>query len=542
MKVSERDTRDPLGRTVDVYRLVRYVYSICFESSSPIANEEMRELVWRAFSEIGSGNRQLRERDLPVFFGRISGPSENTIYTIGLPERTQIEACHALQEVARSRGRIVDLGRAVPRDIGARPFGRYLHGSSIFYADPFAEQPADRRWEWRSYEIVAVPNRSPRSPLPAIDVEAGRIHDPTSWARLMPAILEMVEEMTGAASYRSLRSAMKGSFGIEVREVESPDFPHYGILSPGWLSERGCEVTVLLRASLPVELKYVVLAHELAHFTRHFLLIYLNQFVEQASWTAPELETSYLDLIDEKVGNLSRLEEDANVLSSYLLIPPRYDLEAMASMISERGRPLSDAELAWRFLQSLFPEGALNEGSWRELDDTRERLVGDLAVPDDLNSASADTLYLAMLRAVLGRDEYMAGTEIESVNKDLSQLTEAIGDVLQDAYGSKGLERSRLRRGDRAARSTISAELSSLRRSLPPLDAEGQAAPERLPLAPTSGNRSGKADGRWRSPLAPEHHAKTVADWQAEFPFHAVILYPFQKPVSKDFEWPTRLD
>jgi len=543
MKISERDTRDPMGRRVDIYRLVRYVDSVSFESSSPVSDDDMRELLWQAFAEIGSGNRRLRERDLPVFFGRIERPSENTLYAIGMPEQTQIEACHALQAVAESFGPIVDWGRQVPRDLGAQPFGRYLHGTSIFYADPFVEQPEDPRWEWRSYEVLVEPNRAPRSRLPAIEVEADRFHDPTSWLGLMPAILEMIEEMTGAASYRSLRSAVKRHFGIDVREIDSPDFPHYGILSPGWLTERGCEMTVLLRASLPVELKYVVLAHELAHFTRHFLFVYLNQFVEQASWTAPALEGSYLDMIDEKVGSLRRLEEDANVLASYLLIPPRYPLEAMAAMIHERGRTLSGAELAWRFLQPLFPEGALEGGSWRELDEAQDRLLADLASPDGLDPASPDTLYLAMLSAVLLREEYMAGRKIESVNHDLGALMEAVGNAMEAASDPEGLDQSRLRgRRSGGEEAEISGELSSLRRSLPPIEAESGVMPERLPLAPTSGNPSGEEDGRWRSPLAPELRSENVAEWQAKFPRHTVMLYPFQKPLPKDFEWPTRLD
>ena len=151
--------------------------------------------------------------------------------------------------------------------------------------------------------------------------------------------------MIGPTSYKSLRLAVKQHFGIKVQEECNSDFARYGSLMTGWIDNRGCPLVIHIRATLP-GLKYIVLAHELAHFTLHFPLLYCGQLIEQLAWSVPELELAYYSIMMRHLhGDPTLIEHDANIFASYFLIPPRYDLTQWQAICLRAARNLVEVNL-----------------------------------------------------------------------------------------------------------------------------------------------------------------------------------------------------
>jgi hypothetical protein len=534
MATLERKTRDPGGKVVDVYPHIPFVSAICIRFTEEPGEDDLRALVLSVFEEIASSaNRRVRERDLPVSVGRFSNRYGDRFVALCLPEILKVDIHFMFQDAIRALYEIEEISRAAWRDVEARHFGRYANGQFIFYADPLLPfDQEDQRWEWRSFEVERPRIPPPtRTPMPAIDFVAGPRHDLESWVILAPQIAEVVSEMHGPSSYGALRRAAKSHFGLQVREVTGSSFPHYGMLTAGWVAEDGCEVTILLRASLPAQLKYVVLAHELAHFVRHFPFIYMNQVAEQVAWVHPRLEGLYAAMAERHLGAPSRLEDDANNFATYLLLPPVFDLDRMASIMIEGGGPVRPEELGWRLLQSFFPDGALNEASWAEIEELQATIQRDL---DQRSTGSDDpqTLQMAMLRALLRRNEEGVSAAIQNINQCLHDLHHDLGLLIARATDLDAVPSMREAEFDDKAANT---EFRSQRRLLPSLDGRGDLGrTPRIPICPASDNRAAAATLNWRSPAHPSHRGKPVAAWQREFAEHTIALYPFQRPLPLD--------
>jgi hypothetical protein len=535
MAILERKTRDPGGKLVDVYPHTPFVSAICIRFTKEPSDDDLRGLVFSVFEEIAcSVNRRVRERDLPISLGRFSNRYGDRFVALCLPEVLMVDIHFMFQDAIRALGRIEEISRAAWRDVEARHFGRYANGQFIFYTDPLRpNDQEEQRWEWRSFEVEGPKIPPPRrTPLPAIDFVASPRHDLESWVLLSPQIAEVVSEMHGPSSYGALRRAAKSNFGLQVREVTGSSFPHYGMLTAGWVAEDGCEVTILLRASLPAQLKYVVLAHELAHFVRHFPLVYMNQIAEQVAWVHPRFEGLYGAMVERHLGAPSRLEDDANNFATYLLLPPVFDLDRMASIMFEGGGPVRPEELGWRLLQSLFPDGALNEASWAEIEELQATIQRDLDQRSSIDSDDPQTLQMVMLRALLRRNEEGISAEIQRLNQDLHDLHRDLDPLIARVSDPDAGPSMREAEFDDKGANT---EFRSQRRLLLPIDGRGDLGrTPRIPICPTSDNRAAATTLNWRSPSHPSHRGKPVAAWQRDFADHTIVLYPFQRPLPLD--------
>jgi hypothetical protein len=540
VRVEERSTPDPGGKTVDVFPPTTHVSAIVLEPAVGFTEEALSDAVLGVLRDLrGSRNRRLRERDFPVYVGAFRTSWGEDLAAIGLPELFESRIHIAFQERVRSIADIRDIGRSAVADVEAMPFARYVGGHIILYGDPFVPPRARAGdLELRSYEVAStttVPAR--RVPPPQTEIRAGLIHTIESWQKLGPAIVDFVGEMFGAASYRSLRLTVQNHFGIGVIEERDPAFPRYGSINTGWFTDDGgVRVDIRLRAALPPELKYVTLAHELSHYLLHFPLLYCGQLVEELSWYAPPLETWFGEIVSEHIGEgLSDLERDANTFTSYFLIPPRYDTAQMASLIFEGDRPPTPEELAWRFLQPLFPDRTAAQYSWRNLDEMRDAVTTETALAS-INAAEPDTLYFTALQALLRRETPDAADLREAVQSRVKLVYDRVFAELEDATDRDGtIDPAVLlnRISGRRKEPVIGTELGASRQLLAPRSGKATQDTRRLPLAPRSSRDRAMVSGRWLRVDAADQ-PRPVAAWQDAFSDRVIALYPYGRPPETD--------
>lgn len=546
MGVRAREVPDLGGRQVDVYDRPEYLSAIVFQPEPQITADDVTASVLGVMRRLRSSPKKQRDRDFTAWFGTMdprllerwaAGGLTAPRWAIGLPETFNADVHMAFQRgVYDDLGDIIDIGRSTLVDIAARPLARYAFGDIALYVDGTA--PASERddgVELRSAEVtrpVAAPAvkaaakaKVTRRALPAVESVSPALHALEDWEERRAVVVDMVDRMTDAASYASLKTRVQRSFGIEVVEEASPDFVRLGSLTAGWVDDGGIPLRITIRKQLAPELKYVSLAHELAHYVRHFPLIYCGQLVEQIAWHVPELEAVYQRLLTDHLGDvMDRLEYDANVFASYLLIPPMYDLDKMASLMFESDRGLTGPDLAWRFLQPLFPvrNASGRSSSWAELDDVRAATAADMAFTAPWDPAG-DELYDAIVRATATREDDAAQETQDRIDEGLVGLARSI---LTEITGilDEGVDRERLRSlaGEDAG---VSPELTPHRELVPPLRPDPSARPRRVPLVPA--RALGRQSPTWVA-FIDEHGdgARSVEEWGEAHPDATLALYP----------------
>jgi hypothetical protein len=139
---------------------------------------------------------------------------------------------------------------------------------------------------------------------------------------------------------------------------------------------------------------------------------------------------------------------------------------------------------------------------------------------------------MAMLRALLRRNEEGISAEIQSLNQDLHDLHRDLGPLIARVSDPDAGPSMREAGFDDKGANT---EFRSQRRLLPSVDGRGDLCrTPRIPICPTSDNRAAATTLNWRSPSHPSHRGKPVAAWQRGFVDHTIVLYPFQRPLPLD--------
>lgn len=529
MPIHTRSTRDIGGKDVDVIPVPSQVFGIFFADRGEL-RDELRSATMDALRHIAaSPNRRLRERDFVVWVGTFTNRIGLDLAVLGLPDGVALAVAESFYATVPP---YTDLGSYPWRDCSAVPYFRYDHGVVIEYASP-AAPGVDHQGDIvaRGFELAdgsqKRPTTAPITSFPSL--RASKLHSIDTWLVTNEQIVKWISALEGAVSFTGLRKICTNYFGLSVFLEPRPEIVRLGSIRTGLISPSGeCEVRILIASSLPAELKRVVLAHELAHYALHFPLVYGAQLVEEISWDIPELQLVYRSILASRFRRgLHDLEEDADRFAAHCLIPPMYlPLGRMASVTLEMGRQPTGAELAWRFLQPLFPESGLTTYSWRNWDEMLSRAQREMAFVKDLSIAEADDLYLRMLLATLENEAGGRNRKrmVEGVQECWSELTRVL-ESLEVASTPAEVRAALTGYGDweDGSEGELFPEFGHRRELLPPLDETEGMFPV-VPLAPADRNKTGAKQGLWQQLNEPSS-PRPLVEWRAATADHGVMLY-----------------
>lgn len=521
MRVRQRGTPDPNGHVVDVYPRELTINVITLKACTDVDDSILLTAALDALRVIQKMPiARLRDRDFSIFFCHWEAYGE-ALVDIGLPSRFDHRLHRLFREQLSSVANIVELGDSLALDVGAKPFARYHHGKLVAYVDPLDTHVCDAAQEsdveLRSAESAdSVATRRRRtSPLPSIRANGPQRHSIETWDTVRTDILNFIWDTLEPGTFDSLRREVDRQFGIHVRVAPTALTGKHGSITTDWLidSDQGCEVVILINKDLADKLKYVVLAHELAHYVVHFPIILAGQLVDQLAWAEPAFELAYSDLFHQYFQDGRVLEEEANSLASCMLIPPKFHLRGMADFAFENFQSVSAEELAWRFLQSFFPETSEIQYSWRNWDEMRRRAERDVEWANGVNAMNAATLYQAMPKSTLEREKRESGKPPDRTSEAVYEFWDRLPAALA--------ARSRTITGPISDMPTLDS-VNSSRQILEPR-IHGRSNLSRQPIAPATKSRAPKL---WRSVLDLSAPPRTVEEWQLQYPNDAITLYP----------------
>lgn len=516
MRILTKPEPDPGGKVVDVYGPVEYLRTLVFDYREGLERDLVRLSLSALLRISGASSKRVRERDLPIRLGEYTNRLGMHLLIIGLPYELHTPAFRILSAELSSHEAFAEVNYSSTTDFNPKPFVRYDHGKFIWYADKFIKiedvtppQVPGVSFEIRSCELRSKPAKNPYSAPDPPQRKASSRHSERDWLENRASILNFVESFKGPCGYKRLAKIIRDYFGISVFEENSPEFGEYGLirLSSNTDNEPPA-VRMLVRGDLDERLKYVVLAHELAHYVLHFQILTLSQIVEQVSWSIPEVELYYLDLIDSGDPSLLQtIEDEADDLASLFLIPPwLHPVDRVAQVILEGDRSPSPEEMIWRCLQPLFPEDRFAAAAWKDLDEIRWRTLRDSLRGDLKIEGRTESLFHRAFRAALRVER----TGLEEIGK--RRQTDVIFDEMQkvltvvaereDADARSYIKKLLAERGPTESGDFRSDFLwtkkSFCRELIPPIEWNGVDAYPRVPLEPAIYNRDGLPEGDWR--------------------------------------------
>jgi hypothetical protein len=523
-----RATRGISGQLVDIYPAAEdTIISVLVLDRTRVNESRLRYDVFAVMASITEmGDSRLRERDFPVYLCNWTTGGRR-LTGIGLPKVFPVPLHLAFQHLIRATNGITEISEGRASDVGARPFMLYNHGKLIAYADAFEEiSPLpDSRIEVRSAEFKPrVIRRRPTAPLPVVRWSGpGDRHSIDTWNDLRLDVLKFIHATIIPGTFHSLRTEVKRQFDIAVRVAPTSTAGQHSSISAGWVTreDQACTVTIRISQDLPDQLKYIALAHEVAHYVLHFPIILAEQMTEQLSWFVPHARCVYADQFERYFENGVKLEEQADLLAGYLLIPPQIPLAGIERFAVEvsGARPyvgdglVTSEEAGWRLLAEYFPERSLVEHSWQNHDEMRDLAQRELAWARSADDSGDITMYRMMLRAVMRRESPDADRE----SRDLADATRKFWDGVANGSG-------------------ISAFCSCDHDEQPPIIEVGHRIADRQFLGPLAGARalmpriplvpkSTRTTGQWVNLLDPTQPPASVAEWRQRHPEHGVVLY-----------------
>jgi hypothetical protein len=284
------------------------------------------------------------------------------------------------------------------------------------------------------------------------------------------------------------------------------------------------------------KLKYVVLAHELAHYVLHFPLLVLLRYVEETAWNVPEVESYFQQLVAENPSTMQSIEDQADELASFLLIPSWvYPIRRLTDRMLEGGVSPSPQEMIWRFLQPLFPEDCFSDTTWRNLDEIKRRARPDTLRFGNVGSPAPSNLFERMFQAALRIEKNGIGEAATS--NPASVLLEKMG-KLASKIEALPVEDARkrvrkllsspggLNKCDDVARDLAEGLGAFGREIIPPLVGDGTGLFPRVPLVPAIHNLEGDVEADWKLKTNPSGSpAGTVTEWRQWKKDHGLVLY-----------------
>ena len=524
-----RATRDISGRLVDLYPAAEDTYlSVLVLDRTRLNESRLRYDVFAVMASIAAmANSRLRDRDFPVY--RCDWTTGGRRLTgIGLPEIFPAHLHLAFQRPIRDSAGIVEIGRGRASDVGARPFMLYNHGKLIAYADAFEEiSPLpDSSIEVRSAEFKPRVARRRRGERPPVIRRSGpgERHSIDTWNDLRSDILKFIHATITTGTFHSLRREVARQFDITVRVSPTSVAGKHSSISAGWVTreDQACPVVIHISQDLPDQLKYVALAHEVAHYALHFPIILAERITEQLSWLVPHARCVYADQFEHYFGDGSGLEEQADLLAGHLLIPPQIQLTNLQRVVSEVGgiRPygnggqVTDEELAWRLLAEYFPERSFAQHSWQNYDEMRDLAQRELAWARSANDTGDVTMYRMMLRAALSRESPGAQRKSRDLVTAIHEFWDSVANgswIFAPCSRDHDKQLSLAEVGHRGVDWQVRGPLSATREQM-----------RRIPLVP----KSARTTSQWVNVLDLARPAASVAEWQQRHPEHGVMLYP----------------
>jgi Zn-dependent peptidase ImmA (M78 family) len=520
MLPEKRDTLDVSGHRVDLYPSDSETYlSVAAVAADLITEDTLRECVFKSMREMSIFSSRLRDRDFTVYVCSWE-LTEGNFVGIGLPIRFPSQLHRLFRMNLRQHSEIADTGRSLAIDVGARPFVLYNHGALVAYVDPFEPVKAGlfgKDVELRSSAYKPMRNQARRrKPLPVIRQEPPQKHSIAVWLELRSDILEFIYETIQVGSFFSLQRAMRRQFGMSVRTASIGLAGRHGSIRTSWITpdDLSCDVTIYINSDLPTQLKYVVLAHEIAHYVLHFPILLAGQMSEQASWFRPHIECAYHQLFSGFFGDGQQLEEQADALASYLLFPPQVATTFFGVPIMERSRVLTPEEITWRALADFFPERSSVEYSWHNWEEMNRQADRELQRGDGFNDLSDRTLYRSMLRATVRREADEFADSSGALNRHVEDFWAQINDIdpRTVCVVAHAIE-------------LTAAQIDSTpdaRNILPPVVGSVVDA-RRIPLVPAVRH---KINGEWTCVLDPSGPSYGLDEWRQLYSDYAMILYP----------------
>lgn len=532
MRLVTRKTSDPHGRTVDRYIEDQIVTVLALEPSTNDVRGQLYQLTLRAFSRIAqSSSARMRQRKFTVCYCEWQVRDDFAAVGIALPGRVDAQVFAYFYEEVKAGFSMLDSGESHLNDVGGQPMLRYEDTQVIEYVSGAAASPrADYVAEVRSFEFY-LPSRRTRtdsSAVPKVRTKAPVAHSIQTWQDLRLDVLRFFFDMTFPLNYSTLRKAMRDQFGLVSIEAPTHVVGHHGYISVDWISklDKECEVAIVVAKELPVELKYFVLAHELAHYALHFPLIYAAQEAEQLAWLRPSLDRAFNSIVERVLPDRQILEDAANELASYAVLPEWYDRNF--DFILDVDRTPTTAQMMWGALQSFFPDTRENNDftMFRTRAEMLEREGRELVRAARPDSAHPGSIYETVLAAALRRAQRSA--EVRN-----HKISTSIHDVVQEWRGAANSEVDLVTSGNSNSAQQVHlmpADPRPDRTLTPPLAPRNEEA-RRWPIVPTNSKLS-----QWRSVLDPALPARDIAEWRAYRPDFFVVAYPRKKlprrPVS----------
>jgi len=489
------------------------------ERSAP-SRDKFLEIVLARMRRVRTSTvKRVRERDFSVWYGRFTSSYGDDLVALILPYNLDIRVYRYFADLTRIPA-FLEQADGAPADAHAAPLARYEHGALVAYLPPSrAGELRDDGVEARSASVQAPFTPSPRRVLTMPDYVAPRRHDLESWQQSHSAALRWVWDCGAPGTYSRLRKIVDASFGITVREHRAPPNGGFGMLQTSWMdAQETVPVEILIRADLARDLKYVVLAHEFAHFVLHFPIIRKAQQFEDIARVVPEITLLLAQSLQRHLPK-NTMELHADVFASNLLIPARVDFRRWAEFITEGHAPVTAEEHAWRYLTGLFPDTAGRPNGWSEYHEMREMARLDIAA---VRQHAPERLFEQMLRAMLSRIggetnelSKTVGTGMGALIADMEQLTGEL--IALDIEQARELARDRLKEGG-----TDAVELGGAGTYEPilPRASDREGPFQFVALVPAPDNVRGRRDGGWIDHHHPHDGAATIAGWLERIPDH----------------------
>ena len=397
-KINPDSKPDIKGKIRDIVELPELARMIYFDINQYPVVDDARLAALQALRQIGeSNNTGIRLRDFVVLTGTMQNSLEENLFSLCLPEGISMAIVQfffdALEPLCAW-----DYGVYPLNDLLLEPFARYINGKIIIYTDttsppewlPPIFEPIKFwgiEWETRSAYLETVIKSPAHRPLYHSIPESnltekppGERHTFEDHARLSATLDKIVFPWSSKKldmlrnsppfGYKQLRDLCIHHLGITIQEDDLEGIS--GILHVGrpYIDEMGiisARVNIRIDYSLPTDTKYVVLAHELAHYRLHFPWLLASSLAFHLSLRAPETVVILSNLLKKQEAIGQKLEHQADIYSSYFLLHRLYDgFDKAPEILSINYRRPMVQELIWHELIPFFPDDSVVPFSWRQ--------------------------------------------------------------------------------------------------------------------------------------------------------------------------------
>ena len=221
------DQIDPGGKKIDLFPPREFLRTFVFDDCDQI-QARIFELTLDALLEIANSNRKrVRERELPVWSGRMSNRMDMKLFIVGLPYELHFPVFQTFEKRFSEDPSFAEISYSPGEEFDAAPFVRYEFGNLIWYGDPFSKaeevtSPSRTgvKFEIRSWKPVPTRRKiysaTNKPELP--ERKSPRFHSQEVWEENREAILNFVYGLKGPC--RLQNSCLRGKKAFRHRCVQ----------------------------------------------------------------------------------------------------------------------------------------------------------------------------------------------------------------------------------------------------------------------------------------------------------------------------------